>query len=176
MYKGPKRKFNRRRRAKTSEYGSQLVEKQKLRKLYSIREKTLKTYYSRASERPVDVDISLIKELERRLDNVVYRLGWAQTRAQAAQIVNHGHLLVNKKRITIPSYQVRKNDEVEVKESKKKLHLFKNLDPKLGKQSLPPWLGFSAQDKLKAKIAGEVSRGDFNEPINLSLVLEFYSR
>ena len=176
MYKGPHRKFNRRRRGKLSEFGLQLTEKQKLRKLYSIREKTLKTYYSRASEKRLDVGMFLIKELEGRLDNALYRLGWAQTRTQGSQMVNHGHILVNKRRVTIPSYQVKKNDEIEVKENKKKMHLFRNLDAKLAKQTVPPWLSFISNDKMKAKIIGEIAKTDFNEPINLSLVLEFYSR
>jgi len=176
MYKGPKRKFKRQQQKKPSKYAIQLIEKQKLRKAYALREKPLKRYFLTAKRQRVDIETFLLKELERRLDNALYRLGWAQTRPQAAQLVNHGHIMVNGSRITIPSYQVKKGDEIEIKESKKNIHLFRSSGAKLAKHTPPSWLSFNAGDKLKAEVTGEPTRGDFTEPINIALVLEFYSR
>jgi len=176
MYKGPKRKFNKQMQKKPSEYALQLIEKQKLRKAYSLREKPLKRYFITAKKQRLDIESFLSKELERRLDNVLYRLGWAQTRPQAAQLVNHGHIVVNKKRVTIPSYQVKNTDVIEVKENKKKAHIFQSSAAKLSKHNPPAWLVFASADKLKAEVKGEPTKEDFTEPINLSLILEFYSR
>ncbi|MBI3274329.1 MAG: 30S ribosomal protein S4 [Candidatus Colwellbacteria bacterium] len=176
MYKGPKRKFKKQMQKKPSEYALQLIEKQKLRKAYSLREKPLKRYFITAKKQRVDIEGFLSKELERRLDNVLYRLGWALTRPQAAQLVNHGHIVVNQKRVTVPSYQVKNSDIIEVKENKKKIHIFQSSGVKLAKHTLPAWLAFISADKLKAQVKGEPAKEDFNEPINLSLILEFYSR
>lgn len=176
MYKGPKRKFKRQQQKKPSKYALQLLEKQKLRKAYALREKPLKRYFATAKRQRVDIESFLIKELERRLDNVLYRLGWAETRPQAGQMINHGHVIVNKNRVTIPSFQVKKGDEIEIRENKKHIHLFRSSSAKLAKHTPPRWFAFTAPDKLRAEIKGEPSREDFTEPINLALVLEFYSR
>lgn len=176
MYKGPKRKFKKQTQKKPSEYALQLVEKQKLRKAYSLREKPLKRYFITAKKQRLDIEGFLSKELERRLDNVLYRLGWAETRPQAAQLVNHGHIVVNKRRVTVPSYQVKSADVIEVKENKRKARIFQNSSAKLAKHNPPAWLAFVSPDKLKAEVKGEPKKEDFTEPINLSLILEFYSR
>ena len=176
MYKGPHRKFKKQGQKKPSEYSLQLTEKQKLRKAYNLREKPLKRYFIAAKKRRVDIESSLSRQLERRLDNALYRLGWAQTRSQAAQMVNHGHILVNKRRTTIPSYQVNKDDLIEVKESKKHTHLFLNSAAKLAKHNPPAWLAFTTPDRLSAQVKDAPTRENFTEPVNLSLILEFYSR
>lgn len=181
MYKGPTRKFKTKkirvkRQKKVSQYGLQLLEKQKLRKAYSLREKTLKNYFRAASKKRLDVELDLIQLLEKRLDNSIYRLGWSITRPQAAQLVNHAHIMVNGKNVKIPSYQVSKGDIIEIKASKKDAHPFRNLAVKLEKYTPPARLRFINKEKTKAEVSGEPSREDFTEPINSALVLQFYSR
>lgn len=181
MYKGPTRKFKARgirkkRQKKQTEYGEQLLEKQKLRKVYGIREKTLKNYFTKASKKKIEIDLALIQFLERRLDNVLYRLGWGQTRPQTGQLINHAHILVNEKTVKIPSYQVGKGDIIEIKSTKKELYPYKNLSAKIEKHTPPVWLLYKTKDKMKAEVMGEPAREDFGEPINLSSILQFYSR
>lgn len=180
MYKGPTRKFKvrktSRRRQKLSEFGRQLLEKQKLRKAYSLREKTLKNYFNAAAKRKVDVDNTFVQLLERRLDNAVYRLGWAQTRPQASQMVAHGLIMVNKRTVKISSYQVQKGDAIEIKEQKKDLHPFKNIAAKLEKYQPADWLTYTHKDKTKAQVVTLPNAAHFNEPVNLSAILQFYSR
>jgi len=180
MYKGPQRKFKPRktvrRQRKISEYGAQLLEKQKLRKAYSLREKTLKNYVKDASRKKVNLDVTFVQFLERRLDNVVYRLGWAQSRPQAAQFVSHGLIVVNDTRVKIPSYRVRQNDVVEIKSTKKDLHPFRNIAAKLEKYQPADWLNFLTKDKTKAQITALPAISHFTEPINISAILQFYSR
>ena len=180
MYKGPTRKFKKRRikrrQQKQTEYGQQLLEKQKLRKAYSLREKTLKNYFKKASRKKVEVDVKLIQYLERRLDNVVYRLGWSSSRPQGAQFVSHGHIMIGGKTVTIPSYQVSNDEQIEIKLRKKELYPFRDLPVKLDKFEPPRWLAFTSKDKMKTKVLGLPLRENFTEPINLSLVLQFYSR
>lgn len=181
MYKGPERKFKTKkiktkRVMKLSEYGQQLVEKQKLRHAYSVRERTLKNYFLNASRKKVNVDLSLIQLLEKRLDNTIYRLGWAVTRPQAAQMVSHGHIQVNGKTVKIPSYQLSQNQIIEIKSTKKDIHPFRDFALRLEKYTPPEWLKFISKDKTKAQITGEVTHQNFTEPLNLSLVLQFYSR
>lgn len=180
MYKGPHRKFKPRktvrRQRKVTEYGHQLLEKQKLRKAYTLREKTLKNYFREASKQRVNWDITFVQLLERRLDNVIYRLGWAESRPQAAQFVNHGLILVNDKRVKISSYQVRPNDVVAIKPTKKDLHPFRNVSAKLEKYQLADWLIFLTKDKTRAQVVALPTISHFTEPINISAILQFYSR
>ncbi|MBI3335839.1 MAG: 30S ribosomal protein S4 [Candidatus Portnoybacteria bacterium] len=180
MYKGPTRKFKRkgikRRQTRLTEYGQQLLEKQKLKKYYNLREKTLKNYFKQASRKKVDVDMRLTQLLERRLDNVVYRLGWALTRPQAGQLVSHGHVLAGSKTVKISSYQVREGETIEIKSSKKDRHLFRDLPIKLEKYEPPSWLRFTAKDRMTAEAKSLPVKEHFTEPVDLSLVLQFYSR
>lgn len=181
MYKGPTRKFKTRgvrkkRQKKQTEYGEQLLEKQKLRKVYNIREKTLKNYFIKASKKKTDIDLALIQFLESRLDNVLYRLGWGITRPQTAQLINHAHILVNGKTMKIPSYQVGKSDIIEIKPTKKELYPYVNLSTKIEKRAAPAWLLYATKDKMKVEVIAQPSRQDFTEPINLSSILQFYSR
>lgn len=180
MYKGPTRKFKvrktSRRRQKLTEFGHQLLEKQKLRKAYSLREKTLKNYFNAAAKKKVNVDTVFVQLLERRLDNAVYRLGWAQTRPQASQMVSHGLIVVNGRTVKISSYQTHVGDVIEVKSTKKDLYPFRNLAAKLEKFQPADWLSFATKDKAKAKVVTLPRAAHFNEPVNLSAILQFYSR
>lgn len=180
MYKGPTRKFNGRRQGrrprKLSEFGQQLLEKQKLRKAYNLREKTLKNYFRTASGKKVHIDVVFVQLLERRLDNVLFRLGWSQTRTQAGQFISHGFVQINGKTVKVPSYQVVKSDSISIKESKKSLHPFKEMATKLEKHQIPTWLTFTHKDKTKAEVTGYPAVEHFTEPINVSSILQFYSR
>jgi len=180
MYKGPKRKFKvrktMRRPKKLSEFGHQLLEKQKLRKAYNLRERVLKNYFLAASKKKINIDNNFVQFLEQRLDNVIYRLGWAQTRPQAAQMVNHGLITVNKRTLNISSYQVKKGDVIEVKETKRDRQLFTVLTAKLEKFQPASWLEFTAKDKMKAQVISAPELSHFSEPVNISAILQFYSR
>lgn len=177
MYKGPNRKFKRKStsRSRPSQFGLQLLEKQKLRAIYGIREQSLKNYYRRAMRLNENVENELLKLLERRLDNVVYRAGLAQTRFQARQIVNHGHILVNGRRVNIPSYQVRKGDTIAIREQSRSKGVFENLADRLAKHQPQAWLSPDT-GKGGVKVLGEPQREFIMEPVDPALVIEFYSR
>ncbi len=177
MYKGPKRKFNRRlnKTRRMSEYGLQFVEKQKLKMLYGLREKDLKNYFLKARKVSKPTEEVLASLLEARLDNAVYRLGWAKTRIQARQIVNHGHILVNEKKVNIPSYQVKKGDKIEIKNKSQASPLFSGLKEALKQHTPPLWLKRD-KDIFKAEVLSGPEAKDFTEPIDIKLIVEFYRR
>lgn len=177
MYKGPNRKFKRKSmsRKRPSQFGLQLLEKQKLRAIYGIREQSLKNYYRRAMRLNENVEHELLKLLELRLDNVVYRAGFAQTRFQARQIVNHGHIVVNGRRVNIPSYQARKGDIVGIREKSRPKGVFEKLSDRLAKHQQQAWLSLDAA-KATVKVLAEPQREFIMEPVDPSLVIEFYSR
>ena len=162
-----------------SEYGKQLLEKQKVRWSYGIGEAQMRKYFELAKKesknKNLSLDESLLRQLERRLDNVVFRLGFAASRAQARQFVSYGHVLVNGRKVTIPSYQVREGETIEIKSNSRILKLVKELVKPSKKFNLLPWL-----ERLKDKIGGKVVRmpklEDFQIDFDLSLVVEFYSR
>lgn len=179
MYKGPARKFKKRlkpgRRRRITQYGTQLAEKQKMRMLYGVRERVMKNYYDKAQREQVDNDFELMKLLERRLDNVVYRAGFAITRSQARQLVNHGHILVKGVRTNISSYQVVKGDIISIRPGSVSKGIFKDLALTLPKHAAPSWLDVGAKD-YKVTIKNEPVREDVHEPVDAALVTEFYSR
>jgi small subunit ribosomal protein S4 len=176
MYKGPKRKFDKNQRGRhKSEYALQFIEKQKLKSLYNLRENDLKNYYLRAKKNKKATEEFLATLLESRLDNVVYRLGWAKTRVQARQIVNHGHILVDGKKISIPSFQVQPKNKIEIRAKSQKSPLFNNLKDILIKHTPPLWLKRS-ENLFQAEVLAKPSMADFNEPIDMKRVVEFYSR
>lgn len=171
---GPQRK---RRSGTASEYKKSLVEKQALKKWYGISEKQFRNYVLDSLKKMGKVENvadELIKNLEKRLDNVVYRLGFAKSRAQARQIVSHGYFLINNKSVNIPSYQVKRNDEVSLKESKKSKGVFKDIND-LKKMDHPVWFSFD-KNKLQAKVIGEPNLDEVKPPAEISSVFEFYSR
>lgn len=156
-----------------SDFGTQLIEKQKIRFSYGVSEKQFSNYVKVAMAAKSQASESLYESLENRLDNVVFRLGLAHTRALARQIVSHGHIVVNGKKTTIPSYQVRIGDVVAVREGSKKSALFSNLETKLKDYSCPNWLKFNVA-KGEASVEGK-PRMQEGMP-NFNTVLEYYSR
>ena len=161
------------RKGKASNYSIQLNEKQKVRFTYGLNEKQFKALFNKAGKMQGIHGENFLKLLESRLDNLVYRMGLATTRRGARQIVNHGHITVNGKRVNIPSYIVKVGDEIAVKESKKDLEMFKQL--KGMKIVMPKWLEFNS-DELKGKILALPQRDDIDLTIEESLIIEHYSR
>jgi len=160
---------------KLSTYGIRLREKQKLRKYYGLLEKQFKNYFQKAERKKGITGENLLELLERRLDNIIYRFSLTKSRAQARQLILHSHILVNGKKVNIPSYQVDINDVVEVKEKSKNIADIKEI--KEGKKdiNIPPWLEFDAKT-LKGKIIKFPSKEDLNLPVEEKLVVEYYSR
>ncbi len=160
---------------KLSEYGVQLKEKQKVKFIYGVLEKQFRNYYKTADKMPGITGENLLRVLETRLDNVVYRLGLARTRKEARQIVRHNLLLVNGKKLNIPSYQVKVGDLIEVKENKKDLQRFKDVLEVTGSRIVPDWLT-SDQEALKGTIVSLPTRAQLDLPINETLIIELYSK
>lgn len=158
---------------RVSEYGIQLKEKQKVKFIYGIREKQFRKYYDKAQKSRTATGAEMLSLIERRLDNVVYRLGFGATRPQARQFVNHGLFTVNGKVVDIPSYQVNVNDVVAVKESKKDYEIFKSL--KDVKVVCPKWLSVDMEN-LTGKVLAKPQRDDVDANINETLIVEFYSK
>ena len=160
---------------KLSDYGVQLREKQKMRRIYGVRETQFRLYVKEATRRTGVTGENLLQILETRLDNVVYRLGLATSRNQARQYVNHGHILVNGKRVDIPSYQVRPNEVIEVKEDARKIPPLVASVEASGGRSMPSWLSFDA-NQLKGTIVSAPTRDEIDTDVQESLIVEFYSR
>lgn len=162
-------------RVKLSDYGVRLREKQKVKRIYGISEKQMRKYYDLAINMPGQAGHNLLQLLERRLDNVVYRLGFAQSRAQARQMVNHGFFLVNGKPVDIPSYLVKPGDVIELKEKyRSNSQIQESLQVRI-QRGIPPWLELDA-DKFKGVVKTLPSREDITIPIQESYIIEFYSR
>ncbi|MEK7664682.1 MAG: 30S ribosomal protein S4 [Patescibacteria group bacterium] len=172
---GPQRK---RKKGSASEYKKSLEEKQALKNWYGLSEKQFKKYVKQTLEKIGKVENvaeELIKKLEKRLDNTVFRLGFTASRAQARQMVNHGYFLINGKPINIPSYSIKKGDIISIKESKKKKTVLKDISVQLKKKEAPLWLKFD-KEKLEGEAVSEPSLEEVNPPAEISLVFEFYSR
>ncbi|MDD2445793.1 MAG: 30S ribosomal protein S4, partial [Clostridia bacterium] len=144
-------------RKKVTQYGTQLREKQKVKRAYGILEKQFKIYYDQAEKMKGIVGENMLSLIERRLDNVVYRMGIGSSRAESRQIVNHGHITVNGKRVDIPSFSVKVGDVIAIKENKKNLEMFKSLRGM--KIVMPKWLEFNS-DTLTGKIVALPERDD----------------
>lgn len=160
---------------KLSEYGIQLKEKQKVKFIYGVLEKQFRNYYKTANNMHGITGENLLMLLERRLDNVVYRLGLARTRKEARQIVRHNLIRVNGKKLNIPSYQVKVGDIIEVKENKKDLQRFKDVLDVTGSRVVPAWLSIDIEN-LKGSISTLPSRDQLDLPINETLIVELYSK
>ena len=158
---------------KVSEYGIQLREKNKVRRTYGILEKQFRNYYEKAAAGKEITGFALLKFLEMRLDNIVYRMNIGVSRTEARQIVNHGHITVNGKKVNIPSYQVKVGDVIAVKESKQSLEMFASL--KGLKVNTPKWLEFDT-NSLTGKVLALPERDDIDLGIQEHLIVEFYSR
>lgn len=160
---------------KMSEYGLQLREKQKAKFIYGVLEKPFRNYYKRADRMKGLPGENLMVLLERRLDNVVFRLGFARTRREARQVVLHKFVMVNGKTINIPSYQIRVGDVVEVKEEAKSMQRFKDIVETTGARIVPEWLGLD-KEAMKATIKEFPSREAIDVPVNEMLIVELYSK
>lgn len=163
------------RRAKETNYGHQLREKQKARRIYGMMERQFRHFFSKATESRGVTGEVLLQMLERRLDNVVCRLGFAPSHPAARQLVRHGHIQVNGRKVNIPSYQVGAGDQVSVRDKSKKLALVANTLQSRKGQELPAWLGLDAHS-LSGKILSIPTRGSISAPINEQLIVEFYSK
>lgn len=163
------------RRQKLSNYGVQLKEKQKVKRIYGVLEKQFRKYFELASKTKGVTGKVLLQLLERRLDNVVFRMGLAISRSQARQIVSHNLIAVNSRRVNIPSYLVHKDDLVEIRaKDKVKIKIKDNLE--LSKdRTVPAWLEFIAAD-MKAKVIRLPEKGDIQQPIQEQLIVELYSK
>jgi small subunit ribosomal protein S4 len=162
-------------RKKVSEYGIQLREKQKARRIYGILERQFRAYFDKADRQKGVTGENLLVLLERRLDNVVYRLGFGSSRIQARQMVRHGHFTVNGHRVDIPSYLIKPGDVVAVHESSKESPLIKQMAEGLAHKTVAAWLELSAAD-LSGKIVRYPTREEIDSPIQEQLIVELYSR
>ena len=157
---------------KLTEYGTQMREKQKARFVYGVMEKQFYKLYEEATRKEGVTGELLLQYLERRLDNVVYRLGFGTTRRQARQIVSHGHVLINGKRVNIASYRVKQGDVISVKEDSKEISMIKE---SVGQKSVPGWLSLE-ESRLTAKVLENPGRDAVDFDVNESMIIEFYSR
>lgn len=160
-------------RKRVTEYGLQLREKQKVKRAYGILEKQFRRYYEEAVRMKGVTGENMLSLIERRLDNVVYRMGIGSSRAESRQIVNHGHITVNGRRVNIPSFIVKAGDVIEIKENKRELEMFKQL--KGMKIIMPKWLEFNSEE-LKGKVLALPTREDIDLGIKEHLIIELYSR
>lgn len=163
------------RRRKASDYGEQLREKQKVKRIYGIAERQFRGYYYRANRMKGVTGENLLQLLERRLDNVVYRLGFAADHAEARQLVRHGHFTVNTSRVDIPSYLVRPNDVVILRERSKKIaRLSENMNA-VERRGVPQWLELD-KDNFRGKVRSLPAREDLKTEIREQLIVELYSK
>lgn len=161
-----------------SEYGKELKEKQKLKNWYNLEEKQLQRYVKQVLERrskTIDAETALVKKLENRLDNVIFRLGLTASRSAARQMVSHGNFLVNNKPINIPGYSVKKGDKIKVKDRSLKKDIFKKLSTSLKKHNPPSWLKLDVNN-LEAEAVDEPNIEEAGLPAELSSIFEFYSQ
>ena len=163
------------RNKKLSEYGVQLREKQKARRYYGVSEKQFSHYFELAEKRQGQAGENLLAILESRMDNVAYRLGFAMSRAEARQLVRHGHFTVNGKKVDIPSYQVKTGDVIELKDSSRSIEKFKGSLEADASRVIPKWLEFDQANKV-AKVVAVPAREDIDLPIEEHLIVELYSK
>lgn len=162
-------------RRKHSEYAIRLREKQKLKRIFGLTEKQFRNNFIKSTKQKGVTGDNLISNLERRLDNVVYRLGLLSSRNEARQYVNHGHVLVNGKKVDIPSYVISVNDVVEIKEKTKENDRVKNSVESVARRGVPEWLELDP-DKLRGNVKRLPGRDDFTLPLDEQLIIEFYSK
>ena len=178
IYLGVDKKSNRelkRANKKLTEYGLQLREKQKAKFIYGVLEKPFHNYYEKADKMPGMTGENLMVLLERRLDNVIFRLGFARTRREARQIVDHKHVLVNGKCVNIPSYLIKAGDTIEIKEKCKSSQRYKDILEVTGARLVPEWLDVD-QENLKGSIKELPTREIIDVPVDEMLIVELYSK
>lgn len=164
-----------RRRGKISDYGVQLREKQKVKRMYGLSEKQFRLFFQRADRQKGITGTNLLVMLERRLDNVVYRLGFVNSRAQGRQLVRHSHFLVNGKKATIPSILIKQDDVVEVKEKSRNIQAINDSLDAVVRRGIPQWLELE-KENMKGIVKGIPVRDDVTMPIQEQLIVELYSK
>lgn len=166
----------RKHRSNVTEYGNQFIEKQKIRFSYGLTERSLANYVSKAKHTETDAPKDLVyKALERRLDNVIFRIGLASTRQFGRQMVGHNHITINGKRQNVPSYEVKVGDKIGVKASSRESAMFRNKSEQLKEFKTPSWIVFDPV-KLEAQIKTLPKTGEFETNLNFGAVVQFYSR
>ena len=178
IYLGINKKSNRqlkRANRKMSEYGLQLREKQKAKFIYGVLEKPFRNYYAKAKQMEGMTGENLMRILESRLDNVIFRMGLARTRKEARQIVDHKHVLVNGKQVNIPSYLVKAGDTIEIKENKKGSQRYKDILEATGSNMVPEWLDVDAEN-LKGSVKELPAREAIDVPVDEMLIVALYSK
>ncbi len=163
------------RRRKRSDYGEQLREKQKVKRIYGIAERQFRGYYTKASRMKGVTGDNLIQLLERRLDNVVYRMGFVSDHAEARQLVRHGHFQVNGRRVDVPSYLVKPNDVVEVRENSRKITRIVEALGAVERRGVPKWVELD-KDAFRGTVKAMPTREDVTLPIREQLIIELYSK
>lgn len=169
---GKERQF---RRGRASDYLLQLREKQKARRIYGVMERQFRTYFQRAEQQSGLTGANLLSQLERRLDNVLYRLGVASSRAQARQLVQHGHVMLNGRKTNIPSALVSSGDTVSIRPESSRKSYFRMLRQEIDDRRVPRWLSLDTQN-LSANILSLPAREDIDTTVNEQLIVEYYSR
>ncbi len=163
------------RRPKHSDYGVQLREKQKAKRIYGILERQFRNYFEKAERMKGKTGDNLLILLERRLDSVVYKLGFAQTRRESRQIVRHGHFVVNGRKVNIPSFLVRTGDVIELREKSRKIPNVNEALDAVVRKGIPPWLELD-RDTFRGTVKMLPARSDIQEPIQEQLIVELYSK
>jgi small subunit ribosomal protein S4 len=163
------------RRRRTSDWGTQLREKQKARQIYGVLEKQFRKYFSEAQHRPGITGQYLLQLLEERLDNVAYRLNFADSRNQARQLVRHGHIIVNDRKVNIPSYRVKVDDVIGWKESSKETGIFAQMVEDIPRRPLPNWLSLDLE-KMAGRVVSLPEPSEIDTGIDVRLVVQHYSR
>jgi small subunit ribosomal protein S4 len=163
------------RRRRRSDYGEQLREKQKVKRIYGVAEKQFRGYYFKASRMKGVTGDNLIQLLERRMDNAVYRMGFVSDHAEARQLVRHGHFTVNGRKVNIPSYLVRADDVIEVRERSRKMTRIIEALGVVERRGVPSWISLEA-DAFKATVKSLPARDDVTMPIREHLIIELYSK
>lgn len=171
----PPGQHGQRRRGKISDYGVQLREKQKVKRMYNLSEKQFRLFFKRAEQKAGITGSNLLVMLERRLDNVVYRLGFANSRNQGRHLVKHNHFLVNGKKVNIPSFIVNIDDLIEVKEKSKNVQVILDSIATVERRSVPQWLELD-KDAAKGNVRNLPVREDLTMPMQEQLIVELYSK
>ena len=162
-------------RSRSSDFGAQLRAKQKARRVYGVLERQFRRYYKQALKAPGLTGLTLLQILESRLDNVIYRLGYASSRAQARQLVTHGHFTVNGRRTDIPSMQIKPGDVIEVREGSRNKTLIKDLFAVAEERSVPEWVSRDVK-KMTGSISRLPERSEIDANLNEQRIVEYYSR
>lgn len=168
-FHGPKQ------RRRLSDYGQQLAEKQKAKRQYNLLEKQFRLTFDTAKAKTGNVGENFLKSLEMRFDNVIYRLGFAKSRSQARQFINHGLFTINDRMVNIPSYMTKTGEEIKIKANKKNAKIFNNLGDSLKKQEVPGWLNLDTKE-IKAKVLHQPSMEVIKPNFNIQMIVEYYSR